>query len=299
MTSAVVLGLALRTRIADDSIVPSLLTGAAGLLAAGGAGVVARWWPLRGDLIDGFAGRAAARGEFWCGRPRLPRRRTCSSPVAFGMMTCGIAVVTRRHINIAATIVTLCAVGGLVAAARMWRPIPAQWMGMLTLVGLLFLLTLAPTVALWSARIRPPYFGSVTGRDLFHRSVGLPADAVSPVDEAADEEVSPGHDSARDPDRRRRSTGKQRADGDLRGRRTDAARCGVGHLDAGAQPEWGRHGARRAVRTHLHQPADAHSPTSVRRSRWCAGVPLRYASASSNTSRMSRRHQQARCCGVR
>jgi type VII secretion integral membrane protein EccD len=64
-------------------------------------------------------------------------------------------------------------------------------MGMLTLVGLLFLLTLSPTVALWSARIRPPYFGSVTGRDLFHRSAGLPTDAVSPVDEAADEEVSP------------------------------------------------------------------------------------------------------------
>jgi type VII secretion integral membrane protein EccD len=64
-------------------------------------------------------------------------------------------------------------------------------MGMLTLVGLLFLLTLAPNIALWAARIRPPYFGSVTGRDLFQRSAGLPVDAVSPVDEAADEEVSP------------------------------------------------------------------------------------------------------------
>jgi type VII secretion integral membrane protein EccD len=62
---------------------------------------------------------------------------------------------------------------------------------MLTLVGLLFLLTLAPTVALWAARIRPPYFGSVTGRDLFRRSAGLPVDAVSPVEEAADDEVSP------------------------------------------------------------------------------------------------------------
>lgn len=194
MTSAVVLGLALRTRIADDSIVPSLLTGAAGLLAAGGAGVVARWWPLRGDLIDGFAWLSAPllAVSFGVGAPGRPgAAHLFIAALAFGMMTCGIAVVTRRHIKIAATIVTLCAVGGLVAAARMWRPIPAQWMGMLTLVGLLFLLTLAPTVALWSARIRPPYFGSVTGRDLFQRSVGLPADAVSPVDEAADEEVSP------------------------------------------------------------------------------------------------------------
>jgi type VII secretion integral membrane protein EccD len=73
----------------------------------------------------------------------------------------------------------------------MWRPVPAQWLGMCTLVILLFLLTLAPTIALWSARIRPPYFGSVTGRDLFRRSAGLPVDAVSPVEEAADEEVSP------------------------------------------------------------------------------------------------------------
>ena len=79
----------------------------------------------------------------------------------------------------------------MVAAARMWWPIPAQWLGMCTLVILLFLLTLAPTIALWSARIRPPYFGSVTGRDLFRRSAGLPVDAVSPVDEAVEEEMSP------------------------------------------------------------------------------------------------------------
>jgi type VII secretion integral membrane protein EccD len=31
----------------------------------------------------------------------------------------------------------------------------------------------------------------VTGRDLFRRSAGLPVDAVSPVDEAAEEELSP------------------------------------------------------------------------------------------------------------
>nr|WP_305883648.1 type VII secretion integral membrane protein EccD [Candidatus Mycobacterium methanotrophicum] len=194
MISAVLLGLALRARMTDDSTVPSLVTGVAGMLAAGGAAVVARWWPRRGDLLDGFAWLCAPllAVSFGAGAPgRLGAAHLFIAALAFGMMTCGIAVVTRRHINIAATIVTLCAAGGLVAAGRMWRPIPAQWMGMLTLVGLLFLLTLAPTIALWSARIRPPYFGSVTGRDLFHRGAGLPADAVSPVDEAADEEVSP------------------------------------------------------------------------------------------------------------
>lgn len=194
MVFAAVLGLALRSRTASDSIVPSIVTGVPGLLAAGGAGVVSRWWPHRGDMVGGFA---------WLAMPMLAASLGMGAPgdlgaahlfiaaLAVGVLTCGIAVMTRRHIHVAATIVTLCALGGVVAAARMWRPVPAQWLGMCMLVILLFLLTLAPTIALWAARIRPPYFGSITGRDLFRRSAGLPADAVSPVDDAADEEVSP------------------------------------------------------------------------------------------------------------
>jgi type VII secretion integral membrane protein EccD len=97
-------------------------------------------------------------------------------------------VTTGRHIDVAATLVTLCSLGGAVAAARMWQPIPAQWLGMCTLVTLLLLLTVAPTIALWVARIRPPHFGSITGRDLFRRTAGLPADAVSPVDDGVEVE---------------------------------------------------------------------------------------------------------------
>ncbi|HME75245.1 MAG TPA: type VII secretion integral membrane protein EccD [Mycobacterium sp.] len=194
MISASVLGLALRNRTASDSLIPSIVTGVLGLLAIGSAGLVARWWPQRADLLGGFA---------WIAMPLLAVSLGAGAPgnlgaahlfiaaLAAGMLTCGIAVMTGRHINVAATIVTLCALGGVVAIARMWRPVPAQWLGMCTLVVLLFLLTLAPTIALWSARIRPPYFGSVTGRDLFRRSAGLPVDAVSPVDEAAEEELSP------------------------------------------------------------------------------------------------------------
>jgi type VII secretion integral membrane protein EccD len=194
MISASVLGLALRTRTASDSLIPSVVTGVLGLLAIAGAGLVARWWPHRADLLGGFA---------WIAMPLLAASLGAGAPgnlgaahlfiaaLAAGMLTCGIAVMTGRHINVAATIVTLCGLGGVVATARMWRPVPAQWLGMCTLVILLFLLTLAPTIALWSARIRPPYFGSVTGRDLFRRSAGLPVDAVSPVDEAAEEELSP------------------------------------------------------------------------------------------------------------
>ncbi|MGA8330054.1 MAG: type VII secretion integral membrane protein EccD [Mycobacterium sp.] len=192
--AASVLAMAVRNRIADDSLTPSIVTGVLGLLAIAGAGAVARWWPQRSDLLGGFA---------WIAVPLLAVSVGAGAPGAVGaahlfitvlaaaMLTCGIAVMTRRNLNVAATVVTLCGLGGVIAAARMWRPVPAQWLGMITLVILLFLLTLAPTFALWSARIRPPYFGSVTGRDLFRRSAGLPVDAVSPVDEAAEEDLSP------------------------------------------------------------------------------------------------------------
>ncbi|MGH3576262.1 MAG: type VII secretion integral membrane protein EccD, partial [Mycobacterium sp.] len=194
MIFAAVLGLALRNRTAGDSMVPSIVTGVPGLLAAGGAGAVSRWWPHRNDLLAGFVWLAVPllAVSLGAGAPGDPgSAHVFIAALAVGVLTCGIAVMTRRHINVAATIVTLCALGGVVAAARMWRPIPAQWLGMCTLVILLFLLTLAPTIALWAARIRPPYFGSITGRDLFRRRAGLPADAVSPVNEAAEEELSP------------------------------------------------------------------------------------------------------------
>ena len=194
MISAAVLAMAVRNRIAGDSMVPSIVTGVLGLLTIGGAAGAARWWPHRADLIGGFA---------WISVPLLAVSLGAGAPGAVGaahlfitalaaaMLTCGVAVLTGRYINVAATVVTLCGLGGAIAAARMWRPVPAQWLGMCTLVILLFLLTLSPTIALWSARIRPPYFGSVTGRDLFRRSAGLPVDAVSPVDEAVEEEMSP------------------------------------------------------------------------------------------------------------
>ncbi len=194
LVSAVLLGLALRTRAAADSLTPSTVTGVAGFLTAGAAGATWRWWPRRDDLQRGFA---------WLAVPLLAVSVAAAAPgplgsahlfiaaLAVSVLTCGVAVVTRREISVAAAVVTLCALGGTAAAARMWQPMPAQWLGMLTLVVLLLLLTLAPTIALWSARIRPPYFGSVTGRDLFRRNDRLPADAVAPVDADGEEEVNP------------------------------------------------------------------------------------------------------------
>ncbi|SON59824.1 ESX-2 secretion system protein eccD2 [Mycobacterium simulans] len=197
MVAATVLGLAVRQRLCSDSLMPSIVTGSVGLLAAGGAVAVWRWWPQRDDMLDGFG---------WLAVPLLAVALGGGAPghvgsahvfiaaLAVGVLTWGIAAATRRHIDVASTVVTLCGLGGAVAAVRMWWPVPSQWLGMCTLVGLLLVLTLAPTIALWVARIRPPYFGSITGRDLFRRSAGLPADAVSPVNDAvegADEDVNP------------------------------------------------------------------------------------------------------------
>jgi type VII secretion integral membrane protein EccD len=197
MVSVTVLGLAVRQRVWTDSLVPSIVTGVAGLLAASGAVAVLRWWPHRGDMVDGLGWLAVPllAVSLAGGAPgKLGSAHLFIAALAGAVLTCGIAAATRRHISVAATVVTLCGLGGTAAAARMWWPIPAQWLGMCTLVALVLVLTLAPTIALWVARIRPPYFGSVTGRDLFRRSAGLPADAVSPVSEGAegtDEEVNP------------------------------------------------------------------------------------------------------------
>ncbi|MCV7198956.1 type VII secretion integral membrane protein EccD [Mycobacterium angelicum] len=189
MIGATVLGLAVRQRISVDSLTPTLVTGTLGLLSAGGAVAVWRWWPQRTDMLDGFGWLAVPllAVALGAGAPgRLGAAHLFITALAVGVLTCGMAAATRRHVNVASTVVTLCGLGGIVAAARMWWPIPAQWLGMCTLVALLLLLTMAPTIALWVARIRPPYFGSITGRDLFRRSAGLPVDAVSPVNDAAE-----------------------------------------------------------------------------------------------------------------
>jgi ESX secretion system protein EccD len=194
MIAVTVLGLGIRGRLADDSLLFAVVVGAVGLLIAGVALAVWRWWPQRTDLLSGYG---------WIAVPLLAVAAASAAPgqvgaahlfiagLATAVLTCALASVTGRHLTVASTVVALCVIGGLLAAVRMWRPIPAQWLGMCTLIGMLLLVTLAPTFALWVARIRPPHFGSITGRDLFRRSDGLPVDTVSPVDDEADEEPNP------------------------------------------------------------------------------------------------------------
>lgn len=187
MVAATVLVFGLRNRVTTDALAAAIVTGALGLLTLGGAGAVARWWPARSDLLSGFG---------WLAVPLLAVAAGAAAPGELGaahlfiagltvvVLTCALTALTRRHLTVAAVIVTLCALGGIVALVRMWRAVPAQWLGMCALIALLLLLTLGPTIALWAARIRPPHFGSITGRDLFRRSDGLPIDAVAPVDDA-------------------------------------------------------------------------------------------------------------------
>lgn len=182
-----VLALAIRNRLVTDALAATIVTGAFGVLTLGGTGAVARWWPQRTDLIGGFG---------WLAVPLLAVSAGSAAPGGVGaahlfiagltvtVLTCALTSLTGRNLTAAAVVVTLCALGGATALTRMWRPVPAQWLGMCALVALLLLLTLAPTIALWASRIRPPHFGSITGRDLFRRSDGLPIDAVAPVDDA-------------------------------------------------------------------------------------------------------------------
>ncbi|MGH3850377.1 MAG: type VII secretion integral membrane protein EccD, partial [Pseudonocardiaceae bacterium] len=101
MIFAAVLGLALRNRMAGDSMVPSIVTGVPGLLAAGGAGAVSRWWPHRNDLLAGFVWLAVPllAVSLGAGAPGDPgSAHVFIAALAVGVLTCGIAVMTRRHI---------------------------------------------------------------------------------------------------------------------------------------------------------------------------------------------------------
>ncbi len=190
MVASTILGLSVHTRLHTDSLASAVVAGLVGLLLAVGTIAVSRWWPGRNDLMSGLG---------WLAVPLLAVAFAAVAPGEVGaaqlficalatvVLTCGVVAITQRNLTVAATVVALCVVGGSVAATRMWRPVPAQWLGMLTLIGLLLLVTLGPTFALWAARIRPPHFGSITGRDVFRRNDGLPVDTVSPVDEDTEE----------------------------------------------------------------------------------------------------------------
>ena len=193
MVAVTVLGLTIRTRLHTDSWVTAAAALPLGAALAFGGFSVWRGWPDRWQLSTGLA---------WLSVPLLAVGLAAAAPGQVGaahvfiaaltvaVLACGLAAVTGRYVSIAATVVTLCAIGGLLGAVRMWQPVPGQRLGMCTLIGLLLLVTTGPTIALWVARIRPPHFGSITGRDVFRRSDGMPVDAVAPVEDEAEDEAN-------------------------------------------------------------------------------------------------------------
>lgn len=188
--------LAVYSRTVIESWVSSCITGLIGLALAIGAVSVWRWWPDRTDLLGvlgwlcvpplAISFALAAPGELSAAHLFIAALTTVVAAV-------GAAAITRQHVIFAAAAVTTSAFVTVVAAVRMTGPVPWQWLGMSVMIALLALLTAAPTLALWAARIRPPHFGSITGRDLFQRGDGMPIDAVTPVEDDLDEES--GRDS--------------------------------------------------------------------------------------------------------
>lgn len=193
-----VLGLACRARLHTDAWATALVPMAFGAVMAIGAFAVWKWWPASRQLSNGLAWLAIPLLAVGCALATpgaLSAAHVFIAALAAAVMTFGLASMTQGNIVVAATVVTVCVVGGVIAGVRMWQAVPAQRLGMCTLIGLLVLITAAPTVALLAARIRPPHFGSITGRDLFRRNDGMPVDAVAPVgddlDEGPDRDITP------------------------------------------------------------------------------------------------------------
>lgn len=179
-------------RIRQDTWTPAAATAVAGLLLAA---IALRSQRRRDDdpdgLVAGLAWSAAALLSFAVAAAapgRLGGAHVFAGAVALTVSVCVVVWLTDKLVTLAATVVTICAIGALVAAARMWHPVPAQWLGMCLLTALLVALTLAPNIALRAAGVRPPHFGSITGRDLFRRGEDMATDTVAPVRDAGDDE---------------------------------------------------------------------------------------------------------------
>ncbi|OBG28443.1 type VII secretion integral membrane protein EccD, partial [Mycobacterium sp. E3198] len=174
MAVGVVVGLALRERAFSDSLIPSAVAGGAGVLLAIGAAVVFAGWPQRRDMFSGFAWLtvlliAVAGGCAPPGKLGAPHALIGLVVVILGAIAISAATRKRWQTAAATAVVTVCGIAAAVAAARMFRPVSVQVLSICVLFGVLVLVRMAPTIALWVARVRPPHFGSITGRDLFAR----------------------------------------------------------------------------------------------------------------------------------
>ncbi|OBF62395.1 type VII secretion integral membrane protein EccD [Mycobacterium sp. 852002-51971_SCH5477799-a] len=195
MAVGVAVALTLRARTFTDGPIPAAVCAAVGALLVVATLVVRRGWRGRRDLFSGFA---------WLAVLSLAAAGACAPPgvlgaahgligavvVILGAVAIGVTARNRWQTAVVTAVVTVCGILAAVAAVRMFRPASAQVLAVCVLVGLLVLVRMAPLIALWVARVRPPHFGSITGRDLFARREGMPVDTVAPVseDESEDED---------------------------------------------------------------------------------------------------------------
>lgn len=191
MAVTVIGALVLRARTFTDNWVPATVAAGVGAVMVVGAVVSWRGWPERRDLFSGFgwpaAGLLAVAGA--CAPPGplgAPHALIGMTLLALGAIA--ISVVSRSQTAVATAVVTLMTLFGLMAGLRSWHPVSARVLGIGVLLTLVVLVRMAPSIALWVARVRPPYFGSITGRDIFARRDGMPVDTVTPVGQDAEDE---------------------------------------------------------------------------------------------------------------
>src|ERR1700727_2099694 len=95
MVSMTALGLAVRQRLSSDSLLPTIVTGVSGLLIAGGAWAVWRWWPGRTDIVDGLGWTALPllTVSFAAGAPgRVGAAIVFIGALMGAVLTCGLAM---------------------------------------------------------------------------------------------------------------------------------------------------------------------------------------------------------------
>ena len=188
MAVGVVVALALRARAFTDSVIPAVIVGGIGVVLVIAASVVWWGWQQRRDMFSGFgwlavmsvavAGACAPPGRLGAAHALIGLVVTLLGAIAIGAVT-----KNRWQTAVVTAVVTVCGILAAVALARMFRPVSVQVLAICVVVGQVVLVRMTPTIALWVARVRPPHFGSITGRDLFARREGMPVDTVSPVSE--------------------------------------------------------------------------------------------------------------------
>jgi len=193
MAVTVVVALALRARGLADSLIPAVVVGGVGVVLVIAALVVWWGWEQRRDMFSGFG---------WLAVVSLAVAGGCAPPghlgaahaliglvvILLGAISIGALTKNRWQTAVVTAVVTVCGTLAAVALVRMFRPVSVQVLSVYVVVGLVILVRMTPTIALWVARVRPPHFGSITGRDLFARREGMPIDTVSPVSEEETED---------------------------------------------------------------------------------------------------------------